>query len=128
MKETCDLGISYLDEEYRDYENQFLKESEAELTLILNLKDPKGIAGKVTFDQLIKMTFNKAHEVIQRMDLKKRITILEQLRVHIEHLYEAVKGYNDKGFGKSLSPQVFYSLMGKIKHFEIIQNWLYGID
>lgn len=82
----------------------------------------------ITFDSLIKLTFNKAHDIIKKMTLKKRIKMLEDIDKHLLHCYEVTKGYNDQGFGKSLSPDVFYSIMGKIKHLEILQNWLYGIE
>ena len=83
----------------------------------------------ITFDQLCKLTFNKAHETIQKVPLKKRITLLEDVDKHLVHCYEIVhKDYNDQGFGKSMSPEIYYRIMGKIKHLEILQNWLFGIE
>jgi len=86
------------------------------------------IEDNITFEDLIKVTFNKAHVIINKMSLKKRIKMLEELDKHLLHCYEVTKQYNDQGFGKSISPEVFYKIMGKIKHLEILQNWLYFID
>lgn len=81
----------------------------------------------ITFEALSKLTFNKAHDLIVKMSLKKRMNMLKELDHHLVHCYEVTKKYNDQGFGKSLSPEIFYNIMGKIKHLEILQTWLYGI-
>lgn len=82
----------------------------------------------IVFEDLIKLTFNKAHDIINKMSLRKRIKMLDSLDKHLLHCYDMTKEYNDQGFGKSMSPNIFYSIMGKIKHLEILQNWLYGIE
>lgn len=82
----------------------------------------------ITFEQLTKLTFDKAHTLINKMSLKKRITILKELDHKLLYLYESTKAYTDRMSGKSMSPKVFISIMGKIKHLEILQAWLYGIE
>lgn len=120
--------LSYLGKEVEEYEESVLKESEKELLLLLNVNDSEDFVEQMSFDQLSKFTFDKAHNFINKMTLPKRIQILHELDRHLIHTYDATKEYNDKGFGKSISPNVFYSLMGKIKHLEILQSWLYGIE
>jgi ribosomal protein L37AE/L43A len=82
----------------------------------------------MTFEQLTQFTFNKAKEFIFKMSLKKRISMLKELDYKLVYLYQATKEYNDQMFGKSMPPKDFMSIMGKIKHLEILQNWLYGIE
>lgn len=126
MEYLCDTSVSLLGEEYSQYEND-LKKSEEELEGILNL-DLDHHAEEITFEQLCSITFIKAKKIIFKMSIKKRIAVLKDLDHRLVHLYDGLKGYNDQGFGKSLSPQIFYQMMGKIKHMEILQQWLYGID
>jgi hypothetical protein len=156
--------LSILSEEYQEYENSVLKESEKELLLLLDISEakttyhctvcntevspnfPTPVAycilcndyttwkknchweQNITFDQLTKFTFNRAKEIISHMSLSKRINILKELDKHLLYLYQSTKQYNDQMFGKSLPPKTFLSIMGKIKHLEILQLWLYGID
>jgi hypothetical protein len=120
--------LSNLSEEMEEYEQSVLKESEREMLMLLDFTVSDNFTESLTFDQLSKCTFDRAHEFINKMTLPKRIHILHELDKHLLHVYETTKGYNDQGFGKSLSPNIFYSLMGKIKHLEILQSWLYGID
>jgi hypothetical protein len=110
------------------YQESVLSESEKEMLILLDLENINEWAESVTFEQLAKFTFNRAKEIINEITLKRRIKLLGDLDYHLIHLYEATKGYNDKGFGKSMSPDEFYGIMGKIKHYEVLQNWLFGIE
>lgn len=82
------------------------------------------------FDQFIKMPFNQAREQTERMSAKQRIEYLEKLDTRSLFLYNRTSLYT-AGDGTPKDMQIshkeFISLLGKIKHCEILQNWLYGI-
>jgi len=120
--------LSYLSEEVKKYEEDVLKQSEKELLNMLDLTRIDEWAIRITFDELNRLTFNKAHEIIKKLSIAKRIKLLKELDAKLIYLYESTKQYNDQGFGKSVSPEVFQSMMGRIKHLEILQNWLFGIE
>jgi hypothetical protein len=120
--------LSYLSEEFIEYEQTELQQSEKEMLDLLNPECISTLSETITFEQLSKLTFNKAHNCIIGMQIAKRIKMMEDLKFHLFHLYEATKEYNDKGFGKSMPPKDFQKIMGKIKHLEILQSWLFGIE
>jgi hypothetical protein len=132
MKEMTSNPIvspSILDPDMIQYEADRLQNSEHELLGILNLSSTFDIIVEtITFDQLTKLTFDHAHNVINKMSIKKRIQILVQFQKHLDCLYDATKGYTDQMFGKSMPAKTFRSILGKIKHLEILQAWLYGIE
>jgi hypothetical protein len=122
------LQSDELVDQFKDYEDDVLKASEKELEMILDLNKIEEWAESITFDQLTKLTFDKAHRAIGKISMKNRIKLLNELDRRLVYLYECTKGYNDIMFGKSMPPKDFFSIMGKIKHLEIIQNWLFGIE
>lgn len=128
MRNICnDPNLTNLGEEFKEYEES-LKKSEQELINLLGLKDINMLSECITLEQLSKLTFNRAHDVINKMSISKRIKILNDLDYRLVHLYVATKEYNDEGFGKSMSPKDFIFIMGRIKYLEILQQWLYGIE
>jgi len=82
----------------------------------------------VTAEILIKMPFNQALETVKVLSMKNRLDVLEEVTKLRTHYYNALGNYGE-GIPKDeqLRPDEFRSLLGKIKHLEIIQNWLYGI-
>ena len=60
--------------------------------------------------------------------MKNRLDILTEIDKLRIHYYNALGNYGEGvARDEQLSPEEFRSLLGKIKHIEIIQNWLYGI-
>ena len=63
------------------------------------------------------------------MTIAKRISILDELAKYRDFLYDTVGDYGRQGIPleEQLSANDFRALVGRIKHLEILQNWLYGI-
>jgi hypothetical protein len=113
-------GISYLSDLYQEVKNELDQINEVEIN---------AMSERITLADLIKISFDKAKKVTTKMTLTKRIKLLNELDAHLVYLYHETKGYDDQGFGKSkYGPKEFMKIMGKIKHLEILQTWLYGID
>lgn len=128
MREICNTPeLSYLYEVFEEYEKE-LKDSAQELRTIIDSTELDNVAKNITMDKLTKLSFNTAHQVIQRLNIPTRIRLLNDLDKRLLSLYTATKHYNDKMFGESMPPKDFLTIMGKIKHLEILQSWLYGID
>lgn len=128
MRKICDTPeLSYLYEAFEEYEKE-LKDSAQELKTIIDSTELDNVAKNITMDELAKLSFNTAHQVIQRLNIPTRIRLLNDLDKRLLSLYTATKHYNDAMFGKSMPPKDFLTIMGKIKHLEILQSWLYGID
>jgi hypothetical protein len=114
------VGLSYLSNLYEEAKQNIEEMDEATVN---------EYAEKINLEELIKVTFNKSKKIIESMTLKRRIKMLSELDEHLLYLYQETKGYNDALFGKArYGPKEFQKIMGKIKHLEILQNWLYGID
>jgi len=110
--------------------NTFLEIDDAELIHLQNIENVAmdTYIEKMTFDELLKLPFYKAQEVINSFSMEKRIKILDELTTRRSYYYEQTSKFGE-GIDKDeqLSPESFRALLGKIKHIEIIQNWLYGI-
>ena len=82
----------------------------------------------MTFDELLKLPFKEAQKAISSFSMEKRIKMLDELSTRRLHYYSQTTRFGE-GVPKDeqLSPEAFRSLLAKIKHIEIVQNWLYGI-
>ena len=82
----------------------------------------------MTFDELLKLPFNEAQKAISFFSMEKRIKMLDELTTRRTYYYNQTVRFGE-GIPKDeqLSPEAFRSLLSKIKHIEIVQNWLYGI-
>lgn len=133
-KQCVNLGL--MDEKF--FENNI---SEKEFNELLEIDDAKlihlqAIEGgnmsayieNMTFDELLKLPFNEAQKAISFFSMEKRIKMLDELTTRRSHYYNQTAKFGE-GIPKDeqLSPEAFRSLLGKIKHIEIMQNWLYGI-
>lgn len=80
-------------------------------------------------ETLLKMPFNQALRTVNELSMKNRLDILTETDKLRTHYYNALGNYGGEGIPRDeqLSPEEFRSLLGKIKHIEIVQNWLYGI-
>ena len=83
---------------------------------------------KMTLDELLKLPFAEAQRSITSFSMEKRIKMLDELTTRRTYYYNQAAKFGE-GIPKDeqLSPEAFRSLLGKIKHIEIVQNWLYGI-
>lgn len=126
MQAVCELGeLSILLNDMVDYSN---RTSEEELEAMFAMTKIERRAEELPFDDLMRLSFDTAHKVINNVSFKRRLQLLEELDYKLVHLYDATKAYNGQVFGKSMAPKVFQRIMGNIKHLEIIQNWLFGIE
>ena len=83
----------------------------------------------ITADTLVKMPFNQALDTVKVLSMKNRLDVLSEISKLRLHYYDFLGIYGAEGVPKEeqISPEDFRSILGKIKHLEIIQNWLYGI-
>lgn len=127
FKELSDLGFSSLGEEYEQYLAEQNKEA---MESMWSTKITSEYIEKLTLDDVLKLPFDTAHKYIDQFSMAKRIAILEDLSKYRNHLYEQTGRYGGEGLSKDeqISATDFRLLLGKIKHLEILQNWLYGIN
>jgi hypothetical protein len=84
----------------------------------------------VSLEDLVKMPFTRAQICISKFSLAKRIKVLEDLDKRRSYLYNQAARYGD-GNPKEpnkLSAKDWRTIMGRIKHLEILAAWLYGIN
>jgi len=129
FKTICEIpGLSNLSEEMKEYARA-LEESQQEVLSLFEENEATKWADIISFDELTRLSFSKAHTIIKNISFKKRLKLLSQLDYHLVCLYEETKKYKDLIAGKSeLTPKDFMRIMAKIKHLEILQSWLYGIE
>lgn len=127
FNELTQLGLSTFGEEYAEYATE--QHAEAMATLWDMDATPKHVAD-LTLEDLLKQPFDVAHKYINQFTMVKRINMLNKLTDYRNHLYNETGKFGAEGLPKEeqLSAKNFRSLLGKIKHLEILQNWLYGID
>lgn len=110
--------------------NALLEMDDAELIHLQNLddKDMSTYIEKMTLDDLLKLPFTEAQKAVEVFSMEKRIKMLNTLTERRLYYYEQTARFGE-GVPKDeqLSPEMFRSLISKIKHIEIVQNWLYGI-
>lgn len=110
--------------------NELLEMDDAELIHLQNLddKDMSTYIEKMTLDDLLKLPFTEAQKAVEVFSMEKRIKMLNTLTERKLYYYEQTARFGE-GVPKDeqLSPEMFRSLISKIKHIEIVQNWLYGI-
>jgi len=129
FKTICEIpGLSNLSEEMKEYARA-LEESQQEVLSLLEENEATKWADIISFDELMRLSFSKAHAVIKNISFKKRLKLLSQLDHHLVCLYEETKKYKDSVAEESkLTSKDFMRIMAKIKHLEILQSWLYGIE
>lgn len=83
----------------------------------------------LTVTELLKLPFTNAQKAVEQFSMKKRLDILEEMSKLRTHYYNQLSRFGE-GIPKEeqISATEFRSLLGKIKHIEIVQNWLYGIS
>lgn len=106
-----------------------LVEDDKALKALLILKKEEESVAEVSLEQVLTSSFQTAKGTIDKMTLAKRIEMLDDLDKYRDYLYEQVNRYGAQGLSKDeqLKASEFRVIMGRIKHMEIIQNWLFGI-
>lgn len=110
-------------------EQERLVEDDKALKTLLVLKKEEECVAEVSLEQVLTSSFQTAKDTIDKMTLAKRIEMLDDLDKYRDYLYEQVNRYGAQGLSKDeqLKASEFRVIMGRIKHMEIIQNWLFGI-
>lgn len=106
-----------------------LADEDKELKKLIELKANEELIDGVTLEEIMTSNFTNAKATIDQMTLVKRIEILEDLYKYRDYLYQVVGNWGKEGAPKKdqMSVNDYMALMGRIKHLEILQNWLYGI-
>ena len=133
-KQVVSLGL--MDEKFFENNvseeefNTLLEMDDAELIHLQDIgdKDMSIYIEEMTLDDLLKLPFTEAQKAVESFSMEKRIKILDELSQRRLHYYDQAARFGE-GVPKEeqLSPEMFRSLISKIKHIEIVQNWLYGI-
>ncbi len=123
MDQLEKLGLLKEELDVEEFEDA-LEQNTEELKKLLRKVNHEDYIQEMTFDDLIKLPFNEARNVIDRMDMAKRIFMLDELTT-LRNFYYSKEALTQDG--RELSEVEVRALIGKIKHLEILQNWLYGI-
>ena len=133
-KQVVSLGL--MDEKFFENNvseeefNTLLEMDDAELIHLQDIgdKDMSIYIEEMTLDDLLKLPFTEAQKAVERFSMEKRIKMLDELSQRRLYYYDQTVKFGE-GVPKEeqLSPEMFRSLISKIKHVEIVQNWLYGI-
>lgn len=126
MEQLDKLGLLKEDLDVKEFEDALSRDT-AELTRLLELVDDNDYVKNMKFDELVKLPFEEAQKTIERMEMAKRIAMLDELTTLRKFYYEETRRYCGVSKDELISASEFRSLLGKIKHLEILQNWLYGI-
>lgn len=105
-------------------------DDKGKLKELLHMKAEEDMVNEASLEAIMRTNFTNAKEVIDKMTIAKRISILEELDTYKSYLYESLGRFGAPGVPKDeqLSANDFRALLGRIKHLEILQNWLYGIE
>lgn len=125
LKELISLGLVDEDLVNDPDLSEWIQEDTQELVDFWIHRDGEEI---IDADTLLKMPFNQAMRTVQTISMKNRLDVLTEIDKLRTHYYNALGNYGEGvARDEQLSPEEFRSLLGKIKHIEIVQNWLYGI-
>ena len=126
MYQLDKIGLLKEDLNVEEFEDALARDT-AELTRLLELVDDDDYVKNMKFDESVKLPFAEAQKTIERMEMAKRIAMLDELTTLRKFYYEETKRYCGVSKDELISASEFRSLLSKIKHLEILQNWLYGI-
>ena len=107
--------------------NALIEDDSAKLKDLLSRCEDTEYIRNLTFDELLKLPFDGAKNAIDSFSMEKRINMLNELEDRRVYYYNQTARYCGVSKDELISASEFRSLLGKIKHIEIIQNWLYGI-
>lgn len=100
------------------------------LKQLLHMKAEEDLVNGVTLQTIMSANFTNAKQVIDKMTIMKRIQILEELDAYKTYLYETADTWGQPGIPlkEQMSAKMFRAILGRIKHLEILQGWLFGIN
>lgn len=106
-----------------------LSKEDNKLKELICRKKTEEMIDEVTLETIITSNFMTAKNAIDQMTIAKRIALLEEAHEYRDYLYQSASRYGMEGIPKEeqLSAAHFRSILGRIKHLEILINWLYGI-
>lgn len=108
--------------------NALVEHDDATLTTLLHQCEDTEYIRNLSFDELLKLPFDGAKRAIDSFSMEKRIKILNELDDRKNFYYNQTSRYCGVSKEELISASEFRSLLGKIKHIEILQNWLYGLS
>lgn len=122
--------VQKLDEVSKENQEDGETDEDASLKKILDIQVCPERISKLTLKDITSKGFAEAKRDIDLMPIEQRISILSELEEYRNALYESVSAWGDKDneLSKVMTAENFRTLLGKIKHLEILQNWLYGIE
>ena len=130
FKTVSELGLQKASmPEFAEYEEYFTEQNKEAIESMWDAEPTSSYISKLKLDDVLKLPFDLAHKYIDNFSMSKRISMLNELSTYRMHLYDQASRYGE-GLTKDeqIGPKDFRMLMGKIKHLEIVQNWLYGIQ
>lgn len=106
-----------------------LADDDKALKDLLRMKQEEDMVNEVTLQSIMSANFTNAKQTIDKMTIMKRIQILEELDEYKSYLYDRAGTWGQPGIPKDeqLSTNAFRAILGRIKHLEILQGWLFGI-
>lgn len=107
---------------------KLMQETQEEMEDLLNKSRDSYYVEQLTFSDLLNKSFPSAQTLIRSFSIKKRIDMLNDAQMWLDHLYEQTNKYVGVSKDELITAEEFRSFLGKIKHIEIIQQWLYGIE
>ena len=115
------------DEYIQEYEKCI--DDDDKLKELMRIKKTEELVDSATLETIMSSNFTSAKETIDQMTIAKRIAILNDLSEYRAQLYDSFSRFGGKGIPRDeqLSAKDFRTLLGRVKHLEILQNWLYGI-
>lgn len=108
--------------------NALIEDDSNKLKELLSRCEDTEFIRNLTFDDLLKLPFDGAKKAIDSFSMEKRINMLNELDNRKTYYYNQTARYCGVSKDELISASEFRSLLGKIKHIEILQNWLYGIS
>lgn len=107
-----------------------LTDDDQALKDLLRMKQEEDLVNNVTLQSIMSANFLNAKQTIDKMTIMKRIQILEELDEYKTYLYDSAGTWGQPGIPKDeqLSANAFRAILGRIKHLEILQGWLFGIS
>lgn len=114
---------------FQEYESLLVAEDTESLFQMIDQQDEKAIKN-VKLEDLMRMPFDKSKKSIEKFSLAKRIQVLSELDTRRSYLYSQASRYGEgkQCASEPLSAKDWRTIMGRIKHLEILQAWLYGIN
>lgn len=99
------------------------------LKQLIRIKQTEEVVAEASLDNIMLSNFENAKNIINQMTMTKRIAMLEEIDDYRGLLYDSLNRYGNAELPRDeqLSATEFRAILGRIKHLEILMNWLFGI-